>query len=163
MPWYSFPAKRVRPRYAKLADQINLAGYPVLSPEVYSPVSAYDMEFNTQPVYEHCPQTQGDLSKAEATIAQMIDMCSMKLTFIICNDDDILDIIQILEEYLGQLNNAFADAAALPPQVSAFMMKAQTFYEEIIKQKPRIYKERGLLHEETQTFSGLLGKLFRPE
>lgn len=144
-----------KPRYTSAADQVNLAGYDCLLPEIYAPVSEYDAHFGTVPLYEYNQNTQGDLSRGVATIAHMIEMNANRYKFIILNDEDTLEIIDVLERLFTELELSISH----DPTLKRFKELAFYLYQNLKDERRRIFRRRGMPDPEESTLRTLLTKL----
>ena len=142
-------------KYLSATDQVNLAPYDVLLPETYAPISEYDAFFGTTPLTEFDPNTQGDLSRGSATIAQMIEMCANRYKFIILNDEDTLEIINVLERLFAELDMTISR----DPSVKRFKDLSYFLYQNLKDERRRIFKRRGLPDPEESALRNLLTKM----
>lgn len=141
-------------RYRDLADVLNHKGFTGWYDQTYMPVPDYftdnnlDTVFSPPPMDSHCYGIM--------TIADMIHMTNLGMSFRLEHDSDMDLVVMIAQKYLEQIT---AHMDATDRYRKNYAMQVEQFLKEARKVQLRMHKRTGKVKDGSVNIADLLAKL----
>lgn len=144
-------------RYPTISEHINKGHYLVMMSPLYTKIPDYYLEFDIPPIYEYDSNVQANMVRGTCTIAEMIDMYINGYCFVILRDEDIIDIYNIIDKYIGLLNNVDIKDHKVRLQIDRVNRFKNALHNEYICACRRL----NLTPNDENTFSSFVDKMFK--